>query len=191
VVCHSDSGTDSSCNASLHSINRADYPRLLGNEQCRSENVHREFDRLLHVTAGRLASLVRFPDENIQPVLRVDHQGKLLYANKASQSLLDDWQIPTGEAIAQIPEGTDHLRAGWRNEPSTGVLPGCPVVIHASGAVDRPAESAAINDVAGHEAGNHMLREVGQRLQQLLAPGMTLARVGGDVFGVLVPEHTG
>jgi formate hydrogenlyase transcriptional activator len=37
-----------------------------------------------------------FPDENPNPVMRISKQGKLLYANTASEILLSDWQ--------QIPE---------------------------------------------------------------------------------------
>ncbi|RPI92957.1 MAG: PAS domain S-box protein, partial [Chloroflexi bacterium] len=36
-------------------------------------------------------SLARFPDENPNPVLRVTYEGKIIYANEASQPLLKDW----------------------------------------------------------------------------------------------------
>ena len=41
----------------------------------------------------------KFPDENPNPVMRLSSRGELLYANKASQSLLRRWQLETGQCI--------------------------------------------------------------------------------------------
>jgi formate hydrogenlyase transcriptional activator len=41
----------------------------------------------------------KFPDENPNPVMRLSCGGELLYANKASQSLLKRWQLVTGQCI--------------------------------------------------------------------------------------------
>jgi diguanylate cyclase (GGDEF)-like protein len=43
----------------------------------------------------------------------------------------------------------------------------------------------AVNDALGHAAGDLVLRSVGQRLSDLLAPGDQLARLGGDEFVLL------
>ena len=52
-----------------------------------------------------LESLARFPAENINPVLRVDSQGRLLYANQASQAVLRQWKTEAGGALpAPWPE---------------------------------------------------------------------------------------
>jgi diguanylate cyclase (GGDEF)-like protein/PAS domain S-box-containing protein len=45
-----------------------------------------------------------------------------------------------------------------------------------------------INDTAGHDAGDALLREFAHRLGQGEAPDMIVARLGGDEFGVLVPD---
>jgi len=52
-----------------------------------------------------------------------------------------------------------------------------------------------VNDTCGHAAGDALLREIGGLLQGKLREGDTLARIGGDEFGVLLencaPDHAG
>ncbi len=45
-----------------------------------------------------------------------------------------------------------------------------------------------VNDACGHQAGDQLLREVGQLLRTKLQPGDTLARLSGDEFGVILCE---
>jgi PAS domain S-box-containing protein len=45
-------------------------------------------------------SPARFPSENPNAILRVTHEGKIIYANAASQPLLKDWQRQVGDQIA-------------------------------------------------------------------------------------------
>lgn len=44
-----------------------------------------------------------------------------------------------------------------------------------------------INDIHGHQWGDHLLREVAKRLLQYIPNGAELARIGGDEFTILVP----
>jgi PAS domain S-box-containing protein len=46
---------------------------------------------------AEIESLSRFPAENPSPVLRVDRDGDILYANEASQQLLQAWVRTTGD----------------------------------------------------------------------------------------------
>ncbi|MBF0371608.1 MAG: EAL domain-containing protein [Magnetococcales bacterium] len=45
-----------------------------------------------------------------------------------------------------------------------------------------------INDTMGHDTGDTLLVQVGQRLKENLPGNATLARMGGDEFGVILPK---
>ena len=45
-----------------------------------------------------------------------------------------------------------------------------------------------LNDTMGHQAGDHLLRSVAERLKSLFSPLDTIARLGGDDFVVLMPD---
>ena len=46
----------------------------------------------------------------------------------------------------------------------------------------------SVNDQFGHEAGNNLLKEAGQRILACLRASDTVGRIGGDEFGVLLPR---
>jgi diguanylate cyclase (GGDEF)-like protein len=45
-----------------------------------------------------------------------------------------------------------------------------------------------VNDSMGHPVGDELLRSVGQRIQNTIRPGDTVARIGGDEFAILVED---
>lgn len=45
-----------------------------------------------------------------------------------------------------------------------------------------------INDTLGHQAGDHVLCEIGDRLNKVLRRSDTIARLGGDEFAILMPD---
>jgi PAS domain S-box-containing protein/putative nucleotidyltransferase with HDIG domain len=49
----------------------------------------------------KIEDLSRIPQENPNPILRTSHNGRLLFANQASQPLLDHWMIEVGQTLPE------------------------------------------------------------------------------------------
>ena len=54
---------------------------------------------LLGDTVSEPYGLADFPDENPNPVMRLSKEGRLLYANRASEPLLDSWKQRVGDNV--------------------------------------------------------------------------------------------
>jgi diguanylate cyclase (GGDEF)-like protein len=68
--------------------------------------------------------------------------------------------------------------------PAPGATPRCLLVLDLDG-------FKAVNDVAGHEAGDQLLVEVARRLNTVVREDDLVARLGGDEFAVLVTGSIG
>ena len=49
-----------------------------------------------------IKSLSKFPSENPNPVLQIDLNGVLLYANKAALSVFSNWKLQVGQTIPEV-----------------------------------------------------------------------------------------
>lgn len=49
----------------------------------------------------QIRDLARFPDENLNPVLRIASDGKVLYSNTHADTLRDKWREDVGEPLVQ------------------------------------------------------------------------------------------
>ncbi|UCF15250.1 MAG: response regulator, partial [Phycisphaerales bacterium] len=49
-----------------------------------------------------IKNLARFPSEDPNPVLRISEEGRILYANDASSSVLKTWRVRQGESVPEL-----------------------------------------------------------------------------------------
>ena len=84
--------------------------------------------------------------------------------------------LPTRESLIQrIVEALEPAPAGTHREPVAVLLLD----------IDR---FEIVNESLGHAAGDRVLREVGQRISQVIGPVDVVGRFSGDTFGILLPD---
>jgi PAS domain-containing protein len=127
-------------------------------------------DRQRAQSADALRSVAQFPQENPQPVLRIDAAGNVLYANRACAELLNDAPCEAGRPAppALAAPAAEALRSGTVRQvevQSSGrtfsfvcaPLPGCGYV------------NLYGRDVTEHKAANEALRRLNAELEQRVA----------------------
>ena len=94
-----------------------------------------------------IGSVARFPGENPSPVLRLDVDGVILYANKASQPLLEFWQCQRGQPLPE-PWRALALKALTTGQPQDGEIACCGRVFSLTFA---PISEAGYVNLYGHD----------------------------------------
>ena len=69
--------------------------------------------------AERVTGMGLFPDENPNPVMRIDAAGTLVYANRASSPIRNAWKVEVGGALAD--EVVQSLQAAAATSPPTRI----------------------------------------------------------------------
>ena len=69
------------------------------------------------------AARAAFSEENTDPIMRIDHDGKLLYSNEPGQKIIDDWKTEIGGYVPQdIREFVNNvLRINLHQEKETSI----------------------------------------------------------------------
>jgi diguanylate cyclase (GGDEF)-like protein len=141
--------------------------------------------------------------------------------NAAMRITAGDYQTPVRvrrkDELGSLADSLDHMRSGIAHRESEILrlafrdhLTGLPnrslfsEELNKALAVAAPAAQQVsvlvmdldrfkyVNDTLGHGVGDHVLRQVADRISGLLQPGELVARLGGDEFAVLLPasvEH--
>ena len=149
---------------------------------------------LLHGN-GRLGALDLYRDRP-GPLLRADMHAAQTLADVAAAYLIN------AQAREELREASDRFHHHAQHDALTG-LPNRMMLQdrleHAAQRAQRSNANAAVifadldrfkqvNDTYGHLVGDELLLAVGRRLQRLVRPGDTLARVSGDEFVFLCED---
>lgn len=110
-------------------------------------------------------------------------------------------RIGVGHEVTELRHAERELEHRASHDPLTGLANRHRLTLELQRAIEHAMQAGAhlallyldldgfkaANDCAGHEAGDRLLQEVAQRLQQGLRQGDLVARVGGDEFVILLP----
>ncbi len=66
-----------------------------------AEKLKKDID-IIKDSEKKIKSLAKFPSENPNPILRVDLNGVLIYANEAALSIFSNWKLQVGQAVPEV-----------------------------------------------------------------------------------------
>jgi diguanylate cyclase (GGDEF)-like protein len=148
-------------------------------------------------------------DHNLNRQFRIrGPEGRLIWVHEQGSTEIENGQVVRQRSILRIVEklpeqiaphethGRDTLTNCYNR---THMLAQITKAMEASRASRRPAaylvlgidKMSFVNEAVGMEAGDALLRGVAERLSQVMPTRAMLARVGGDMFGILLPEPLG
>jgi diguanylate cyclase (GGDEF)-like protein len=139
------------------------------------------------IAANRLGQVTPFTREDLRLFETLVHQAAVALENDQLEQALDAMTRLERELAHQAHHDgltglanramfTEKLTAAMSSEEQPAIL-----------YLDLD-DFKVINDSLGHEAGDHVLAEVGHRVQAVVRPSDTVARLGGDEFAVLLPN---
>ena len=126
----------------------------------------------------------------------------------AARSRAENGRIVRQRGILRVIQKPDHV-AVQQDLQGQDKLTGCHSRTYMLAQIDKALEAAKlagrtaaylvlgidkmsfVNEAVGMEAGDALLRGVAERLSQIIPHRAVLGRVGGDLFGVLLPEPLG
>ncbi len=139
------------------------------------------------IAANRLGQVTQFTREDLRLFDALVNQAAVALENDQLEQALDQMTLLERELAHQAHhDGLTGLanRSRFTEELSAALS-----------AQDRPAllyldldDFKVVNDSLGHGAGDHVLAEVGRRVEALVRPSDVVARLGGDEFAVLLPK---
>ncbi|MER2520217.1 MAG: GGDEF and EAL domain-containing protein [Bdellovibrionales bacterium] len=135
--------------------------------------------------------------------------GSLVWVHERGTVLRENDQAVIQRGVLRLEDKRPQERIAYAEMQGRDVLTGCYNRAHMLSQIAKATETAKmscrtasyfvvgvdkmsfVNEAAGMEVGDALLRGVAERLSQIIPGRAMLGRVGGDMFGVLLPEPLG